>query len=143
MQIVIGGAHNGKEAHVKKMLAGVEHLWLNCQSGDGDSPLHNFNTLSDVPLTKTLVIEHIEYWLAETELSEVDAKDVILKAVEGRNVIFILTDIGRGIVPMDAKQRALRDACGRLYQLLMARADEVTRIWYGIAQTVKKRGESL
>ena len=57
--------------------------------------------------------------------------------------VVILTDIGRGIVPIDARQRKLRDACGRLYQRLMAEADEVTRIWYGIAQTIKKRGEVL
>ena len=44
---------------------------------------------------------------------------------------------------MDADQRKLRDACGRLYQRLIAEADEVTRIWYGIAQIIKKRGEII
>ena len=77
----------------------------------------------------------------QTEESE--ATEFILKAIEGKDVIFILTDIGRGIVPMDAEQRALRDACGRLYQQLIAQADEVTRIWYGLAQTLKKRGEII
>ncbi|WHT48370.1 bifunctional adenosylcobinamide kinase/adenosylcobinamide-phosphate guanylyltransferase [Sporosarcina thermotolerans] len=74
-------------------------------------------------------------------MSEETSIQKIVEAVEGRDVIFILTDIGRGIVPMDALQRALRDACGRLYQQLIAQADEVTRIWYGLPQTLKKRGE--
>ena len=64
-----------------------------------------------------------------------------MKSIENRDVILILTDIGRGIVPMDAGQRELRDVCGRLYQRLFSEADEITRIWYGIAKTLKNRGE--
>ena len=42
---------------------------------------------------------------------------------------------------MDADQRKLRDMTGRLYQRLFAEADEVTRIWYGLAKSLKKRGD--
>ena len=37
----------------------------------------------------------------------------------------------------------LRDTCGRLYQRLLAEADEVTQIWYGIPEKLKKRGEFI
>jgi len=100
---------------------------------------HSYN--SDA--IQTIVISGIEEWLAGTDLSEAAAIDYVLTAVAGRDVIVVLTDIGRGIVPIDAQQRKLRDACGRLYQRLMAEADEVTRIWYGVAQTLKKRGEVI
>ncbi|MGN7385631.1 bifunctional adenosylcobinamide kinase/adenosylcobinamide-phosphate guanylyltransferase [Sporosarcina sp. SAFN-015] len=132
MRIIVGGAHNGKREYVRRMLANVPHQWLDCSVGRLEFP-------ADV----TVVIDRIEQWLAQTELPEADAVEFILKSIGGKDVIFILTDIGRGIVPMDAEQRKLRDACGRLYQRLMAQADDVTRIWYGLAQTLKKRGESI
>lgn len=141
MHIYIGGAHNGKREFVKKQLTKqgkhnvqwIEgNLLLNCM---GDSHPYNSGTI------QTIVVAGIEEWLGETNLPEEAAIDYVMKGIAGRNVIFILTDIGRGIVPVDAEQRKLRDTCGRLYQRLMAEADEVTRIWYGLAKTVKKRGE--
>jgi len=91
---------------------------------------------------QTTVIAGVEKWLAETNLSEQAAIDYVMSCItKDRQTVFILTDIGRGIVPIDPDQRKLRDACGRLYQQLMAEADEVTRIWYGLAKTLKKRGE--
>ena len=53
----------------------------------------------------------------------------------------IATEIGRGIVPMDANMRKLRDDVGRFYQQLFSTADRVTRIWYGISQTIKGDGQ--
>ena len=55
-------------------------------------------------------------------------------------VIVIATEIGRGIVPMEASMRKLRDDVGRFYQLLFTKANSVTRIWYGISQTIKGDG---
>ncbi|MDW0116420.1 bifunctional adenosylcobinamide kinase/adenosylcobinamide-phosphate guanylyltransferase [Sporosarcina thermotolerans] len=136
MHVIIGGAHNGKRDYVKKLMVGKEYYWLDFSVED--SP---FDAIPNEPTRHTVVIEHIESWLTTTNLSEETSIQKIVEAVEGRDVIFILTDIGRGIVPMDALQRALRDACGRLYQQLIAQADEVTRIWYGLPQTLKKRGE--
>lgn len=131
MHIIIGGAYNGKREYVRTMLAGRKVEWQEVG--------HSYN--SDA--IQTIVISGIEKWLAETDLSEAEAIDYVLTTVAGRDVIVVLTDIGRGIVPIDAQQRKLRDACGRLYQRLMAEADEVTRIWYGVAQTLKKRGEVI
>ncbi|WP_342508405.1 bifunctional adenosylcobinamide kinase/adenosylcobinamide-phosphate guanylyltransferase [Sporosarcina sp. FSL K6-2383] len=129
MHIIIGGAHNGKRGYVNTMLAGREVEWF-----EGVIPKYS-------EARQVMVVAGIEKWLAETDLSEADAVDYVLAAVADRDVIVVLTDIGRGIVPIDAQQRKLRDTCGRLYQRLMVEADEVTRIWYGLAQTLKKRGE--
>ena len=132
MHIYIGGAHNGKRDYVRKMLEGKDVQWF---EGTLPSTQHPHNSDAKV------VIAGLEKWLAATDLSEEDAIAFVVERVSGRDVIVILTDIGRGIVPIDAHQRQLRDTCGRLYQRLMAEAYEVTRIWYGIPQTVKKRGE--
>ena len=109
MRIVIGGAHNGKRNYVKRLLADEQYQWVDISVG-------NF----ELPSGCKVVVDNTEQWLAQTELPESEAVEFILKAIEGKDVIFVLTDIGRGIVPMDAEQRALRDACGRLYQQLIA-----------------------
>ncbi len=133
MHVIIGGAYNGKRDYVRTMVEGKEVQWK--RMGTKDACVSESS--------RVMVFTEIEKWLAETELPEAEAIDFVLEAMVGHDAIVILTDIGRGIVPIDAQQRKLRDTCGRLYQRLMAEADEVTRIWYGLAQTIKKRGEVL
>lgn len=131
MHIYIGGAYNGKRAYVKKRLASRESDWF-----EGNLPSE-----SEMRNDRMLVLAALEKWLAATVLSEQEAIDQVMEVIGNRETIVILTDIGRGIVPVDAGQRQLRDACGRLYQRLMEEAEEVTRIWYGVPQLLKKRGE--
>lgn len=130
MRVIIGGAHNGKRAYVKTLLE--EQGKDNVQWFDGELPS---------PGSEKVVLAGIEKWLEQCGLGEEEAISRVIQSVENRDAILILTDIGRGIVPISAGQRELRDVCGRLYQRLLAEADEVTRIWYGIAKTIKKRGE--
>jgi adenosylcobinamide kinase / adenosylcobinamide-phosphate guanylyltransferase len=127
MHVIIGGAHNGKREFVRKLLSEEDISWY-----EGEIP---------APGNDAVVLAGLESWLAQCELSEEKATDFIIKAVENRRAIVILTDIGRGIVPMDANLRKLRDTCGRVYQRLFAEASEVTKVWYGIPQNIKKRGE--
>ena len=51
----------------------------------------------------------------------------------------IATEIGGGVVPADADERAFRERAGRLMCLLAARADTVVRVFCGIPKVV--RGE--
>ena len=51
--------------------------------------------------------------------------------------IVIATEIGGGVVPVDAKERAHREAAGRLACLLAERADTVLRICCGLPQILK------
>ena len=53
----------------------------------------------------------------------------------GDKVIF--DDISCGIVPLDDKERAWREASGRLLSFLAKRADTVTRIFCGLPLEVK------
>ncbi|MFD1205670.1 MULTISPECIES: bifunctional adenosylcobinamide kinase/adenosylcobinamide-phosphate guanylyltransferase [Sporosarcina] len=131
MHVVVGGAHNGKRAYVRELIGTDEDYLF------ADRP----EMIDALPDCEKVVVANIEEWLLQTKLSEAEAISHILKITEGREVIFILTDIGRGIVPMDAEQRRVRDACGRLYQRLFREANVVTRVWYGLPQTLKKRGE--
>ncbi|QFU02368.1 Bifunctional adenosylcobalamin biosynthesis protein CobU [Halomonas sp. THAF5a] len=49
-------------------------------------------------------------------------------------VVLILPEVGRGIVPMDPAERRLRDLAGWLGQDAAARADEVWYVRHGLAR---------
>ena len=51
--------------------------------------------------------------------------------------IVIATEVGGGVVPMEAGQRAAREAAGRLACLLAARADCVVQMFCGIPTVLK------
>lgn len=51
--------------------------------------------------------------------------------------IVISTEVGGGVVPMEAGQRAVREAAGRLACLLAARADCVVQMFCGISTVLK------
>ena len=51
--------------------------------------------------------------------------------------IVIATEVGGGVVPMAADQRAAREAAGRLACLLAARADCVVQMFCGIPTVLK------
>lgn len=124
MRIIIGGVYNGKRAYVKERLVGGEAFtWF-----AGELPT---GTVENV------VVTDLDKWLMQFEGNEETASQMVMNALENRNSIVILTDMSRGIVPIDAKDRALRDACGRLYQKLIAQAEEVIQIWYGIPKKIK------
>ena len=51
--------------------------------------------------------------------------------------IILATEVGGGVVPMDAGERAAREAAGRLACLLAARADCVVQMFCGIPTVLK------
>jgi adenosylcobinamide kinase / adenosylcobinamide-phosphate guanylyltransferase len=55
--------------------------------------------------------------------------------------IVIGDEVGCGIVPMEPSEREWRDETGRVYQLLAAHAREVTHMWAGLPQALKREGQ--
>ena len=51
--------------------------------------------------------------------------------------VVIATEVGGGIVPMDAGERAAREVAGRLACLLAARADCVVELFCGLPTVLK------
>ncbi len=67
-----------------------------------------------------------------------DAADLTQLAEElAQYDIVIATEVGGGVVPVDAGQRAAREAAGRLACLLAARADCVVQMFCGIHTVLK------
>ncbi|WP_445480784.1 bifunctional adenosylcobinamide kinase/adenosylcobinamide-phosphate guanylyltransferase [Lysinibacillus irui] len=94
------------------------------------------------PACEVLVIRNLENWLMTQNLEDddqvVQAVLATLRRLEQHcTLALIVNDMGRGVVPIDKQARLLRDICGRLYQALFAEAEQVVRIWYGIAEQLK------
>lgn len=51
--------------------------------------------------------------------------------------IILYTEVGSGLVPVDEKERTARETAGRLSILLADEADEVYRVFCGIAKKLK------
>lgn len=62
---------------------------------------------------------------------------------EQHQVIVIGSDITKGIVPMDKKERVWRDAVGWVYQEAAQNSKRVDIIWYGLNGTLKQRKEGV
>lgn len=77
--------------------------------------------------------------IADVQDLAADAQDLTALADElaARYDVVIATEIGGGIVPIDAGQRATREAAGRLACLLAVRADIVVEMFCGIPTALK------
>jgi adenosylcobinamide kinase / adenosylcobinamide-phosphate guanylyltransferase len=132
MRVFIGGAFNGKRAYVKQLVSEQDVQWIECEE---------VGELPDA-ISKTIVLAGIESFVEEQ--LERPEEIVIEQFMEKLNtyrqtsdIIAIITENGRGIVPVDPKIRELRDRCGRLTQQIFKEATEVTRVWYGLAEKLK------
>ncbi|MBU9673496.1 bifunctional adenosylcobinamide kinase/adenosylcobinamide-phosphate guanylyltransferase [Planococcus sp. CP5-4] len=129
MRIVFGGAFNGKRKYVKDQLKLDSSVWL-----EGELPAPG----------ESAVIAGLEQWIRKQLEQQRPEQDIIAAirelAESAGERIWILTDIGRGIVPLDQLEREWRDVTGRSYQYLFGNAEHITRIWYGIPQTIKGDG---
>lgn len=130
MHVFIGGAYNGKTDYVMDLYKQRQVTLV-----DGDLP-------EMAPPCEVLVIKNLENWLVTQNLEDdtlvVQAVLAILRRLEQQcTLALIVNDMGRGVVPIDKQARLLRDTCGRLYQALFTEAEQVVRIWYGIAEQLK------
>lgn len=128
MHIVFGGLFNGKRQYVKEQLKPTIII---------DSDIQSLNVSGQI-----VSIENFPQLVLPFVLhDEVIASDIVFTYIQqiakSNDVICVCDDISRGVVPMDATERKIRDILGRLYQQLFIEAKTITRIWYGIPETLK------
>ena len=131
MHIIIGGAYNGKLAYVEQLLNDEQvsfyHGKLPTDNAHGEvAVMTNFEAISQPFL-------QMDEMAAATLIFE----EIMQSSVQFKQLYIVATDIGRGIVPIDATQRKQRDVLGRLYQMLFKESETITRVWYGIPQKLK------
>lgn len=138
MQVIIGGAYNGKRKYVKEKL--LNRVVGKINFFEGEIPEKSLFSKDDI-----VIVGNFEKIIRQKVHldEETIAKEIFIKLMELNSrvrVVCVCTDIGRGVVPLLKEERKLRDACGRLYQRLFSESKDVVRIWYGVPQIIKGEG---
>jgi adenosylcobinamide kinase/adenosylcobinamide-phosphate guanylyltransferase len=142
MQLVIGGAFSGKRKIVRERNPNCN--WLSA---------YNCDALSEWEARwekdSTLVLEGWEKWVDDELEKKENVADIrqhfqsffrLLKEEEQKReneIVLIMLEIGRGIVPLQKDERTLRDLVGWITQDAAEVADEVYYVWNGFAKKMK------
>lgn len=124
MEMVIGGAFQGKAAFAEKMYPGIS--WV---KGNEISREELFSARGVVGFH-----EFIKKEMEQGSSVEDLAEELIRKNPE---VILVSDEVGYGVVPVDAFQRAYREAVGRTCTKLASFSRKVTRVVCGIGTVIK------
>lgn len=116
MILVVGGRGAGKRRYVEELG-------------------YSENEIAEAVLDERPVLADLHVFLRGTE----DVGEEVLEAILRKKVV-MCNEVGCGIVPMDAAERAWRDRVGRTCALLAARAERVMRICCGIPVCLKDSG---
>lgn len=145
MQLFIGGACAGKHERVRERFPAAS--W--CRLAPG-KPLGIWRDLAKPGAA--LVLTGWLSWLEAALRIETDDDALRLVLVEelqalleaerqdALNVVLIVPEVGRGIVPMAAGDRRLRDLVGRLGQEAAAHAAQVWYVRHGLVQGLGQSG---
>ena len=136
MHVIIGGAYSGKRNFVKSQTIVAE--WFSAYDDKYISQEIHFVE------NGAIVLEGFEVWISR--FIEEGKNDQEICAYFERlfaglkvqcDVYLIMLEVGRGIVPMEANQRRLRDIMGWVQQSAVKEATTVTYIWHGLAKKMK------
>ena len=112
MILVVGGIASGKRTYIEG---------LGYTAADFDE-----GKLGSAPVLYALEELLREGPLGDAQFEDLCAKDVVA-----------CTEMGTGVVPLDADERAWRERVGRTVNRLAERADSVVRLVCGIPTTLK------
>lgn len=124
MEMIIGGAYQGKEAYARQNYPGI--MWK-----DGA-------TISREELMDARgVLYFQEFIRKELKLggSVTDLAEEIIR--NNPDVILVCQEVGYGVVPVDAFDREYREAVGRVCTELASFSRKVTRVTCGIGTVIK------
>lgn len=124
MKMVVGGAFQGKRTYADTVYPGIR--WI-----DGaDCPLTAIDTFEGMDHFHIFVRRWMEAGRGQTELLEKFQAENTLRVI-------ICDETGCGLVPVDAFERACREAVGRICTALAEKAERVDRVICGIGTRIK------
>lgn len=125
MELIIGGAYQGKTNFVKTAFSLSNDDIFVCQEGE-ELDLHK------------KCLSHLEKWSAWCVKNGVSPEEEFFKVVKNpEEKILISDDIFCGVVPLDPMERAFREAHGRLLLRISEKSEHVTRVFCGIPARLK------
>lgn len=140
MHFVTGGAFNGKLQWVKNFY----------RLDEKTAKIYRFYKKEEKPAffpKDIIVFSGLEYLLFIYYEKSEDGRKQFQRDLEQwlewekqsavRKLIFIGTDITKGIVPVNKEERMFRDFIGWCYQDVARNAERVDVVWYGINEKIK------
>ena len=125
MDLIIGGAYQGKLDHAKKKYALTEEQIYTCSE---EGPIaFGARCIYD--------IQEYTLWCVH---NEEDAAAVFrAHRDEWKDAVLICEDIFCGVVPIEPEARAWREKAGRVMAAIAANSNTVTRLFCGIPKRLK------
>lgn len=124
MKMIIGGAYQGKTALAMEKYPDI--VWINGAEADWNS------------IEKVKGILNFHEFIRNEMQKEKDVSGLAERLICcNPEVILVSDEVGYGVVPVDAFDRAYREAVGRICTKLAAYSSEVTRVVCGIGMVIK------
>lgn len=124
MELIIGGAYQGKREYAKKLFP--QAAWVDGESCSLEELLHADG------------VYRFHQFLGRQLDQGVDVQELPRLILEKNPGLVIVSDeVGYGVVPVDARDRAFREAVGRVCCNLAAGAHRVHRVVCGVGTVIK------
>ena len=124
MEMIIGGAYQGKAAYAKAQFPDVDWKF----GGE----------ITEEELLKAEGVLGFQEYIRKPLKAGEDLTGLAEKlAQQDTDVILVSEEVGYGIVPADAFERQYREAVGRVCTALAAKSRRVTRVVCGIGTVLK------
>ena len=124
MEMIIGGAFQGKTAYAKESNPGIN--WMNGAD------------LGKEELMKAQGVFDFQEYIKKELKADRDVSGLAEELWEKNpDVVLVSQEVGYGVVPMDAFDRKYREAVGRVGTRLAAKSTKVTRVVCGIGTVIK------
>lgn len=124
MEMIIGGAYQGKAAYAKAQFPDVDWKF----GGE----------ITEEELLKAEGVLGFQEYIRKSLKAGEDLTGLAEKlAQQDTDVILVSEEVGYGIVPADAFERQYREAVGRVCTALAAKSRRVTRVVCGIGTVLK------
>jgi adenosylcobinamide kinase/adenosylcobinamide-phosphate guanylyltransferase len=147
MHFVTGGHFNGKSQWVRnhyQLMDRSDYTWISAYRNESfENWLRNRNAC-------LIVLEGVEIYLKKMIEKDLEMQQIIEQAQrlitdalnweqanKNRDLVLIGTDISKGVVPIEKKDRLWRDITGWVYQDIVSKSEKVDVIWYGISRKLK------
>lgn len=124
MEMMIGGAFQGKADLAKKTYPGIR--WVRGEE------------ISEKELMEAQGVLGFHQFIKKQLEQEREVKDLAAALIRNNpDIILVSDEVGYGVVPVDAFDRAYREAVGRVCTELASYSKKVTRVVCGIGTVIK------
>ncbi|MCV6607558.1 MAG: bifunctional adenosylcobinamide kinase/adenosylcobinamide-phosphate guanylyltransferase [Campylobacterales bacterium] len=90
---------------------------------------------------KTYLIDCLNMWVLNMMMEKYPLKKIIRRVeklmVRDSNLVFVLTDLSKGVIPDNNFSREYIDVVGKVGQIVASNCDEVHLVHFGIGQKIK------